>query len=113
MVVNFFCYLNPQQTDVKIDDQAKSFDENLAKNSKLKVEKRQKVKMATGEDAVQWQLSATDEKTNDEFEIRIWLWFSSQNKNLYQVEATVKKGEWERYGKDLQEIINTIRTYKK
>jgi hypothetical protein len=113
MIITFFCYPNPEGRDVKIDDQAKSFDDNLAKQPKVKLDKREKIKMVTGEDAIQWKLSTTDEKTNDDYEVRVWLWFSSVNKNLYHIEAVVKKGEWERYGKDITEIINTIRTYKK
>jgi hypothetical protein len=114
-VITITCHINKEGRDYKLDDQAKQFDDNIAKNAAVKVDKREKTRMGTGEEAMHWRLARTDEKTADEYEFRVWLWFSAQNKNLYLVEAMVKKGEWDgasKIGKDIQDTINTIQTYK-
>lgn len=116
MAITLQCY-KPGMQGFELDKQADAVENNIKESAKQnwqdykKKEGRKKTRWFSGETCVTWTYEFTS-KNNDVFEDRIFLWVSNKNGNMYLCEVFTGKGEWERYGKQINDMLGTLVTFR-
>lgn len=116
MAITLHCY-KAGTRGFELDKQADAVEDSIKKSGKenwqdcKKKEGKKKIKWFSGEQCVTWIYEFTS-KNNDVFEDRVFLWVSSKNGNMYLCEVFTAKGEWEKYGKQINEMLMTLTTFR-